>query len=370
MTTSPGLEDLLVEELLEIGVGELHEEHAGAVSFFGPWELAAKLAKESRIASKILFEVTSFEFHNPQHLEKELKKVPWHNFMSNQETFKVSANGLFSGKGIKRSFAPLKCKDIICDHFRERGQERPSVDTRSPDIQIDLYFDPDKLRVFLTLHGRPLHNRGYRQDAGLAPLRENKAAALLRFAGFDPSKDTLVDPFCGSGTIVIEAARMALGIHNNISFSKALLKHKIWQCWDEALKSCVVSGPKNSKFRAIAGEINDKQIFAAEANAKRAGVQDAIVIEKLSALSWKEGSLANKIIVCNPPHGDRVFTQTKAENLLKEFARQLKFKHAPCRLALALSDDELYKSVGFKATRKRKIGGGTQALGFWYYDIY
>ncbi len=208
VTTAAGLESLLLEELADLGL-EAEPTPAGALVLKTDWDGAARILTRSRIASRLLLSIREFSAGHAAMLYDQVRRIDWPKIFSPDDSIAIRGHGATHGTDYTLSFASLKIKDAICDEFRYSGLPRPDVDRADPRVRLTAFFHGGRCELSIDLSGRPLHRRGYREEGAAAPMRENRAAALLRFAGYDGSTP-LVDPFCGSGTIVIEAALIAL----------------------------------------------------------------------------------------------------------------------------------------------------------------
>jgi len=197
-----GLEDVLVEELQELGLGS-PQTVPGGVSFSGTWADAYRANLHSRIASRILWRIAEAPYRHEGDIFKLAADQPWERWFDIENTLRVDVT---ASRSPLRSleFTTLRIKDAICDHFRRLCGERPSIDTVQPDVRVVAYVNSDAVVLYLDTSGEPLFKRGWRLDGGSAPLRENLAAGILRLAGWQPG-EALFDPMCGSGTLIVEA---------------------------------------------------------------------------------------------------------------------------------------------------------------------
>ncbi|HTN48525.1 MAG TPA: THUMP domain-containing protein, partial [Burkholderiaceae bacterium] len=201
-----GLEPALVAELQALGAAEARAE-SGGVAFAGSPEVGYAANLHSRLASRILRQVARRGYANEQHLYDATQEVRWHDLMTSQQTLRVDVT---AARASLRSleFAMLRIKDGIVDRMRTLAGDRPSIDRNNPGVRVFAYLDERTVTLYVDLSGEPLFKRGWRADKGEAPLKENLAAGLLALSGWTPEVP-LLDPFCGSGTIVIEAATIA-----------------------------------------------------------------------------------------------------------------------------------------------------------------
>jgi 23S rRNA G2445 N2-methylase RlmL len=370
-TASPGLESLLSEELRELGVEEPAIEGPGAVAFNAGWESAVEVLLRSRIASRVLWSLRSFSAKNAAMLYDQVRRLEWPTLIPPGLTIAVEATGKSPSPDLAMSFIPLKIKDGICDEFRKHGFERPNVERFDPDARISAHFHEGKCELSIDLAGRPLHRRGYRADGGAAPLRENRAAALLRFAGYDGTQP-FADAFCGSGTLVIEAALIALKVApgtlrepGDFALSKIRPRQRelLEKSWLKARRE-VLSKPAAP---ILGRDVSEAILKHARANAEKAGLAPFIDFAVEDA---RETTLKDSTIVSNPPYGERMGEVEAAGELIADFASRLKHHGGNTRLALILPAGPLEKAVGLRAAGRYSVENGPIASKFLRYDIF
>jgi len=302
----PGTEKALCEELRELGFASVRLNRGG-VPFRGTWQDGWRACLESRIAQRIQVLVSRFPAPTQDALYAGIRAFDWSRFVSYRQTLAVSA--VCRGCAINHSgFAALKIKDAIVDQVREQTQRRPDVDRADADVRVFAHLANDKAAVYLDLSGEPLHRRGYRKEAGEAPLRETLAAAILRLSQWD-RQSPLTDPMCGSGTIAIEAAMWSAGI------APGLLRERFgFERWADfnaeseadmrilrgALRGQAARG---STARIMATDADDAILDVARENARRAGVKPAF--RQRSVLDQPPSGEAGTLIT-NPPYGVRL----------------------------------------------------------------
>ena len=226
-----GLEALLAQELTTLGVAQAEAADGGA-HFAGPFALCYRANLESRIASRILWRVAVAPYRSEDDIYRAALALPWPQWFDVGNTIRINVAALRCPlKSL--DFVTLRIKDAVCDAFRAHCGERPSIDTREPAVRVHAFLTADQLMLYLDTSGEPLFKRGYRAAAGEAPLRENLAAGIVRLTGWTPG-EALVDPMCGSGTLLIEAALIALdaapGAKRAFGFEKLKnFDHKAWE---------------------------------------------------------------------------------------------------------------------------------------------
>ncbi len=370
VTTAAGLEPLLEEELRELGLAS-RTTAAGALVLEGGWDDAARVLTRSRISSRLLLSIRDFSARHQAMLYDQVRRIDWPALFSPSLTLAIHAHGSTQGTDYSLAFAPLKIKDAICDEFRHRGLPRPDVDRRNPAVRLVAFFFRSRCELSLDLSGEPLHRRGYREEGAEAPLRENRAAALLRFAGYDGS-GPLADPFCGSGTIAIEAALIATRRAPGLSrpphrFAAAALFPEAGAALarERALAQEEVIGA--APHGITGSDVSEPTLAIARRNAARAGVGDLIRFERRDACEIEAGG---GWIVSNPPYGERLADRDAAIALLREFVHRVKHHGTDTRLTLVLPRGDLEKSVGLKPSKRLAVESGPLGLRFLAYEIY
>lgn len=369
-TTVPGLEPLLAEELGELGLAP-EPTTGGPLVVPGDWAAAARVLVRSRIASRLLLSLREFSARHQAMLYDQVRRIPWPEVFPPSRSIAVHAVGSTQGTDYRLSFAPLKIKDAICDEFRHRGLPRPDVNRRRPDVRLTAFFHRGRCELSLDLSGEPLHRRGYREEGAEAPLRENRAAALLRFSGYDGSAP-LADPFCGSGTIAIEAAltamRRAPGLLRPArGFAAARLFPECLKPLERERDRAAAEALAAPPHPIRGSDVAEPVLAVARQNALKAGVARAVRFERRDALTFES---AGGWIASNPPYGERLADRESAAALLREFVHRAKHHATGTRLALVLPRGDLEKAVGLKPTRRLAVGGGSLALRFLLFEIY
>jgi 23S rRNA G2445 N2-methylase RlmL len=364
-TAIRGTEPALDAELAELGVSR-RREVPGGIEFRGGIELAMRVCLWSRIAGRVLLELGRDELRNERQLYPSVRSLPLGGFFDADHTLAVT----FTAKsGLVRNtmFAAMVVKDAIVDHVRDRQGRRPDVDREQPDVRMVVNLREHLAVYYIELNGAPLHHRGYRLEQGEAPLKETLAAALLRFARWD-GRRPLHDPFCGTGTIVLEAAMiatdMAPGLLRPMGFERwPFFAERMAPAWaalrDEATQR------RLPKVRGVIGgsDRDNAVITTARANAARAGI-DGIVFFHGDArqLSPLRGG---GTLVANPPWGERMGREGASEELLGEFAARWA-TFTDHTLTMAVTDPAI-RAFGRKADRLAKISHGKIPLRFAHY---
>ena len=308
-----GMEDLVLGEIQGFqGTGV--EKFTGGVIWQAELESAYRVCLWSRFASRVFLEICSFIVRDADDLYKATTKVKWTEHLSEKMSFAVSAT--FAPKTVlsHSHYSALRIKDGIVDSFRSQGLTRPNVVKEHPDLNIHLYHQDDQATLYIDLSGESLHRRGYRGSTGIAPLKENLAAALVALSGWTKevsSSDTFIDPMCGSATLLIEAA--LLWSDSAPGLSRKYMGFTKWLGHDEALFSDLVDEAIEReeagfarKWPRFIGYDADPQIVAvARENVKRAGLEDKITI-KCQELAHLQRPARQGFIVANLPYGERL----------------------------------------------------------------
>lgn len=364
-TCASGLQELLATELR--GLGALDVSTAGAgVRFGGGLEAAYKACLWSRVANRVLMPVYSGAADSPEALYDLVKEVDWSEHMSLQSTLAVDF--FTSHSTITHSqYGALKVKDAIVDQFRERSGERPNVERETPDLRVNVYLFRNKARIAVDLSGSSLHRRGYREQAGPAPVKENLAASLLLACDW-PARarrgEAFSDPLCGSGTLVIEAAMIACNMAPGLK--RAHFGFKGWLGHDDKLWQQILSAANDAKVDApcaLSGADKDaRAIGLANDNAELAGVADAIQFQHGNLLSQHTSVSASAgLVLTNPPYGERLDTDPQFyANLGSALSRQYAGWH--CGVFTALTAPVKHLRLPMKPLLKANNGGIECAL--------
>jgi 23S rRNA (guanine2445-N2)-methyltransferase / 23S rRNA (guanine2069-N7)-methyltransferase len=355
-----GLEYLLADELSALGAGRATAAVAGA-NAEGEATLVYRVLLESRLASRALWPLAEFECPDEAALYEGVYAIDWSEHLDTGLTLAVDAN--VSGTGITHArFAALRVKDAVVDQFRQRGGQRPSVDTEAPDIRINVSVRKGQAAVSIDLGG-PLHRRGWRQMQGEAPLKETLAAAVLLRGGWPAvhaDGGGLLDPMCGSGTLVIEAALMAAEVAPGLQrFGERLPTG--WLGFDVAQWTtlCDAARARGAAGRAVlrpclfGSDSDPHAVRAAQANAEAAGVAAAMAFSVCDVLDLEapDAGLKTGLVACNPPYDQRLMADT---SLYRELGDALKRAVPDWRAAILAGDRDLARATGIRA---RKVYG-------------
>jgi putative N6-adenine-specific DNA methylase len=357
-----GLEDLLLKEVQSLG-GEGAASVAGGVAFSGGWEVCYRVNLWSRIASRVLWRVGTFEYKNDNDVYAAAKAVDWLKFFAVESTLRVNVTAQKSPlKSLE--FATLKIKDAVCDRFREALGRRPDVDRAAPDVRIHAFLEEQKGTLYLDTSGEPLFKRGWRAEQGEAPLRENLAAGIVMLTGWQPG-EPLLDPMCGAGTLLVEAAAMARGRAPGAkrAFGFEKLKSFDLKGWETI---------KNEKSRTEAsvqlfGSDNDAEALkSARRNLAEAGVERWVKLEQADVLE-RAAPAAGGVMVMNPPYGERMGSADELAAFYPQLGDALKKRFAGWRCYVFTADMRLPKLIRLTPSKRTPLWNG--ALECRLYEI-
>jgi putative N6-adenine-specific DNA methylase len=315
-----GVEPLLADELKAICPKAGIEALRGGVSVHGDAEAVMKINLESRLAQRVLVELIEGGYRHEDDLYALARRVDWERWITPQHTIRVDTTAQRSPLR-SLNFATLRIKDAICDQLRESQGERPSVDTRAPDLPVMLHLGPERAALYVDTSGEPLFKRGWREDKGDAPLKETLAAAMLAAAGWKGTPESggaLHDPCCGSGTIAVEAAQiacgMAAGMHRRFAFERQLPFVPLRPRWQQ-LKAEAKAREHAPAVPIYCSDVAFRMVDFARRNAERAGVAQYIQFNGGDALERPAPRLPEGMpgtLMMNPPYGERIEVRGKA----------------------------------------------------------
>ncbi len=365
-----GLEQSLAAELTALGA-TVEAPVGGGVAFGGDHATGYLANLHSRFASRVLLRVAEASYRDDDDLYRLASRCEWERWFDVHRTLRVDVAAMRSPLR-SLNFATLRIKDGAVDRFRSRTGARPSIDTEQPDVRIFGFLGERTAVLYLDLSGEPLFKRGWRterDDKGEAPLKENLAAGLLALAGWTPEQP-LYDPFCGSGTIVIEAAQQALGIAPGLSrrfgFQNLLdFDSSLWaQLHSDAVRK-VQTGAGAQQLRIAASDIDGRALEQVSRNAQRAGLPpNALRVERCNVLDARPPFDAPGMIVTNPPYGERLELRAASgapdgPEAWNGVGRAFKERFNGWRLWILTSDPALPRELGMKARRRTPLFNGS-----------
>ena len=365
--TSFGLEEVLAEELKHLGATDI-EVLTRAVLFSSDKQLLYKANICLRTANRLLVPFFSFNITSVDDLYKQVHEYAWEKLFDVDQTFAIDST-VFSEMFNHTKFAALKTKDAIADRFREVNGKRPDVDTDAPDIRINLHINNlNECTICLDSSGDPLFKRGYRDSRSIAPIKEDLAAGLILLTGWE--KDcTFVDLFCGSGTILIEAAMIAYNIAPNLHREAFGFMH--WKSYDDNLFEDVLDAAEDQTvdfdYKIIGTEIDHRVLGMCKTNIKAAGLEGKIELYESDFKDFAAPSETG-IIVSNPPYGERIGEHV--EDMYKEFGDNLKLRYNGWNAWFLSSNMEALKQVGLRPSRKVKVFNGSLECRMMKYEMY
>lgn len=355
-TCPRGLEVVLVDELTKLGAAKVEMTDGGA-GFAGEKTLAWRANLESRVATRILWRVGRTPYKNEDDIYKAALALAWPSWFDVSRTMMVKVTAVKSPlKSLE--FITLRIKDAVCDKFRQVGGARPSIDTREPDVRIHAYLTSTECQFYVDTSGAPLYQRGHRRSSVDAPLRENLAAGILKLTGWQPGVP-LIDPMCGSGTFLIEAALMALdiapGLDRHFGFEK--LKNFEAAAWEEIQAQARKRVKPASPMPILGSDSDMRSVRAARQNLEAAGFSNVVQVRQADVLEV-EAPAPEGILLANPPYGVRIGEEEQLAELYPQLAAALKRNFAGWNAFFLTSDTRMPKLMRLSPSRKTPLFNG------------
>lgn len=361
-----GLEDVLVQELKQLGASQIVKKNR-AVEFLGDLGFLYKANYSLRTALKILVPIHHFKAKNETIFEKEINKIPWENYFFNSQSFAIDAT-VYSDYFKHSQYIMLKMKDGIVDRFRKKFGKRPDIERFNPDIKFHLHISNQEVTISLDSSGDPLFKRGYRKSHFEAPINEVLAAGLLNLAGWD-GKGNFLDPMCGSGTLLVEAAMIALNMPPQLHRKQFGFMN--WKNFDlelfNKIKDTRINRIKDFSGKIVGYDISDKALDSAKNNIEAADLSEFIELKNQDFFTSQK-ELFPLLVVFNPPYDERLSITT--DHFYKNIGDTLKNNYKNTLAWFITSDLEAYKKIGLRPSRKIKIYNGKLECRFFQYDIY
>ena len=351
-----GLEALLAEDLTAVGVKDL-KAIPGGVHFAAEWPACYAANLHSRIATRILWRVAHGRYAKEDDIYKLALDCEWPKWFAATQTIRVDVTAVKSPlKSLE--FITLRIKDAICDRFRADTGKRPSVDTREPDVRMHGFITVDECTLYIDTSGAPLYQRGLRQKTVEAPLKENVAAGIIRLSGWQPGTP-LIDPMCGSGTFLIEAAQIALNIAPGAGreFGFQRLKNFQLPVWKKLLDAAMDAEKPAAKAQIYGSDISPVAVRAALANLDRAGLLPAVTLSTGDLLEI-DAPAENGIMIANPPYGERLSEQDELAAFYPLLGTALKRKFAGWNCYLLTADLRMPKLMRLTPSKKTPLYNG------------
>ncbi|MDO9152587.1 MAG: THUMP domain-containing protein [Paludibacter sp.] len=364
--TFRGLEEVLAAELVSLGANNV-ELQRRAVSFTGDKMLLYKANVQLRTATRILKPILAFKASNADEVYEQVKKIQWTDYMDVDTTFAIDAT-VFSDEFTHSRFVTYRVKDAIVDWFTERFEKRPSVRIDNPKMMLNIHIAQKQCTLSLDSSGDSLHKRGYRIAQNEAPVNEAMAAGMLLLAGWD-GKTNFVDPMCGSGTLLIEAALIALNIPPGLY--RPSFGFEKWKDYDPELFDSVYNDDSNERpfdFKIYGSDISARAIKIAEQNIKSAGLSKYIELQ-VKGVKDLEAPAGECLIVVNPPYGERI-TSPDIFEVYASLGTTMKHRFAGSNFWVISSHEECLDKIGMKPSERISLLNGALECSYNKYEVF
>lgn len=353
--TFQGLEEVLAQELIELGANDVQIGRR-MVSFSGSQEMMYRANFCLRTAVRVLKPISHFRARNADDVYKAVKEIEWKDILDLDTSFVVDTT-VYSTEFRNSKFVAYKVKDAIVDYFMEREGKRPNISVANPDLRLNIHIAEENCTLSLDSSGESLHLRGYRTATVEAPINEVLAAALIKMSGWKFDCD-LIDPFCGSGTILVEAALMARNIYPGVFRQKFGFEN--WKDFNPELLSSIFEDDSNERtfeHRIVGSDINLRAVEAALANAKAAGVADLITVEQREIRDFKKPEMP-AVLITNPPYGERLRPEDLSD-IYRTLGEKLKREFQGGEAWIISSREELFDSMRLRPSFKVPLQNGS-----------
>jgi putative N6-adenine-specific DNA methylase len=363
-----GFEDILAKELTQLGAMDV-KKGVRNVSFVGDKGFMYKTNMGLRTAIKILKPIADFRVHREEDLYKNIKQLPWEDYLSSSGTIAVDATVHYS-IFTHTKYTALKAKDAIVDRFRENTGERPNVDLRFPDLKINVHIDRKHCTVSLDTSGESLHKRGYKTATNIAPINEVLAAGLILMSGWDGQCD-FMDPMCGSGTILAEAAMIACNIPPNLMRKEFAFER--WSDWDvdlfEKIEESLLNKTRDFHYKILGYDKSPSAVRKAKDDIKNAHLEEFITIKHEDFFKTQKAGTDKLHMVFNPPYGERL-ENLNVEEFYGQIGTTLKHGYPNTNAWLITSNLEALKYIGLRPSRKIKVFNAKLESRFVKFEMY
>ena len=353
--TFQGLEEVLAQELIELGANDVQIGRR-MVSFSGNQEMMYRANFCLRTAVRVLKPISHFRARNADDVYKAVKEIEWKDILDLDTSFVVDTT-VYSTEFRNSKFVAYKVKDAIVDYFMEREGKRPNISVANPDLRLNIHIAEENCTLSLDSSGESLHLRGYRTATVEAPINEVLAAALIKMSGWKFDCD-LIDPFCGSGTILVEAALMARNIYPGVFRQKFGFEN--WKDFNPELLSSIFEDDSNERtfeHSIVGSDINLRAVEAALANAKAAGVADLITVEQREIRDFKKPEMP-AVLITNPPYGERLRPEDLSD-IYRTLGEKLKREFQGGEAWIISSREELFDSMRLRPSFKVPLQNGS-----------
>lgn len=362
-----GFEEILAKELQQLGAQNV-EIGTRMVSFVGDKGFMYKANLALRTALKILKPIYNFRAFNEASLYKGIQGIDWSKYMNSNQTFVIDTT-VHSDNFKHSQFVAQKCKDAIVDQFKEKFGSRPSIDKDYPDLRINIHIDRDQCSVSLDSSGASLHQRGYKTATNIAPINEVLAAGMLLLSGWDGSCD-FIDPMCGSGTILAEAAMIACNIPPNINRKEFAFEK--WNDWDndlfDQIMDSLMKKVKEFHYTITGYDKAPSAVMKAKDNIRNANLDEYVKISERNFFDTEKENQGPLHMVFNPPYGERL--DIHLERFYREVGDTLKQSYPNTNAWFITANLEALKYVGLKPSRKIKLFNGKLEARLVKYEMY
>ena len=363
-----GFEEILSKELLKLGAQNI-EKGSRSVSFYGDKGFMYKANLSLRTAIKILKPIKSFKFKDQDDFYNKIYKVDWEKYLDKDGSFLVSSIVFHSNLFNHSKYVSLKVKDAVVDRFRDLFKCRPNIDLIQPDLKINIHINKNTCNVSLDSSGESLHKRGYKAFGTIAPINEVLAAGIILMSEWKADSDFL-DPMCGGGTILIEAAMIACNIAPNLNRKEFAFEK--WKDWDEELfeliEKSVIKKAVKFHHKIYGYDISGLAIKKAKENIKNAELEINIIVEKRDFFTTKKKNENNLHVLFNPPYNKRISYDIK--DMYTNIGNTLKNNYSDSNVWLITSNIEAIKNIELHPSKKIKLFNANLESRLVNYEIY
>jgi len=351
-----GLDALLSAELLHLGATDVKTVPGGA-AFSGTMEVCWRVNLHSRLASRVLRQLSHTPYRNEKNVYDAAYAVDWPALFGVERSLRVDVNAIRCPlKSL--DFITLRIKDAVCDRFRASLDRRPNVETRQPDVRIHGFLDATHVTLYLDTSGEPLYKRGWRADVGEAPLKENLAAGIIMLTGWDGS-EPLYDPMCGSGTLLIEAAMLALdiapGARRAFGFEK--LRGHDAASWSVMREAARAHAAQARPLEIFGSDSSGREVARARDNLQAAGLAGSVIFAQGDVLQLPPPAPSG-VMIANPPYGVRLGESGELAAFYPQLGNAFKARFTGWRCYLFSADPDLPRLIRLKATKRTPLFNG------------
>ena len=364
--TFMGLENVLAQELTQLGANNIQIGRR-MVAFTGNQEMMYRANFQLRTAIRILKPIAHFKARSAEDMYDEVRKIDWSQYIEQGKTFSVDSV-VYSEEFRNSRFVTYKVKDAIVDQFREATGTRPNISVSNPDIRLNIHIAEDQATLSLDSSGESLHRRGYRQESVEAPLNEVLAAGMILMSGWKADTD-FIDPMCGSGTLLIEAALIARNINPGV-FRKAFAFEK-WPDFNQELFDTIYNDDSQERdftHHIYGYDVDMKAVNTARLNVKAAGLSQTVTVEQQDFKDFKKPA-EKSIIMTNPPYGERISTPDLL-GTYKMIGERLKHEFGGNEAWILSYREECLEQIGLKPSIKIPLYNGSLECEFRKYALF